>query len=244
MNSDISQAANFRTTHWSVVLRAADLTTPESKEALESLCRAYWYPLYVFVRRRGSDAEEAQDLTQEFFARFLETDSLQSVHPDRGRFRTFLLAAMKNFLAKEWRDANRLKRGGGQQFIAWDQFDPEERYRIEPASEEAQPDALFDCQWAHTLVARVLARLQIEMESEQLGERFVELKPFLQGDGAGSSYAQTAAKLGLSEPAVKSAIHRLRRRYAELIRAEISQTVASPAEVEEEIRHLVAALAA
>ena len=110
MNSDISQAANFRTTHWSVVLRAADLATPESKEALESLCRAYWYPLYVFVRRRGSDAEEAQDLTQEFFARFLETDSLQSVHPDRGRFRTFLLAALKNFLAKEWRDANRALR--------------------------------------------------------------------------------------------------------------------------------------
>lgn len=244
MNSDIGQAAQFRTTHWSVVLRAGDIAAPESAQALETLCRNYWYPLYVFVRRRGHDAEAAKDLTQEFFARFLEAGSLRDAQSDRGRFRTFLLAAMKNFLAKEWRDANRLKRGGGCEILAWDQFDPEERYRLEPPSGEATADALFDRRWAQTLVTRVLERLREEMDRERLGERFAALKPFLQGDASGGSYADAAAKLQLSEPAVKSAIHRLRRRYAELIREEIAQTVASPEEINDEVRHLISALAA
>ncbi len=244
MNSELGQAGQFRTTHWSVVLRAGDVAAPESAQALETLCRHYWYPLYVFVRRRGHDPEMARDLTQEFFARFLEAGSLRDAHADKGRFRTFLLASMKNFLAKEWRDANRLKRGGGQEILAWDQFDPEERYRLEPASDEADPDALFDRRWAQTLVTRVLERLRDEMEREQLGDRFAALKPFLQGDTSGGSYAEVAAKLQLSEPAVKSAIHRLRRRYAEMIREEIAQTVASEAEVNDEVRHLISALAA
>lgn len=233
----------FRTTHWSVVLRAADVATPESAQALETLCRHYWYPLYVFVRRRGYDPDEAKDLSQEFFARLLEAGSLRTLHPDKGRFRSFLLGSLKNFLAKEWRDANRLKRGGGQQIVAWDQFDPEDRYHLEPKV-EAAPEELFDRRWAQALVDGVLDRLQAEMEREQLGDRFQKLKPFLQGEAVGQSYAEVAAQLGLSEPAVKSAIHRLRRRYAELIREEVAQTVASPAEVEEEIRYLIRALAA
>jgi RNA polymerase sigma-70 factor (ECF subfamily) len=241
MNSEIGEGQNFRTTHWSVVLRAADHSTPESAQALEVLCRNYWYPLYVFVRRQGHGPDDAKDSTQEFFARFLAADSLRSAHPEKGRFRTYLLASIKNFLAKEWRDANRLKRGGGQEIIAWDQFDPEERYRLEPRGEEATPEALFDRRWAQTLVTNVLARLQKEMEQEQLGERFAILKPFLQG-GSAASYAETAARLALSEGALKSAIHRLRRRYAEIIREEIAQTVESPSEIEEEIRHLIKAL--
>ncbi|MCI0537468.1 MAG: sigma-70 family RNA polymerase sigma factor [Verrucomicrobiales bacterium] len=232
----------FCTTRWSVVLLAAERTTPESVQALESLCQLYWYPLYAFVRREGRGPEEAKDSIQEFFARFLAADSIQTAHPDKGRFRSFLLASMKNFLAKEWRDANRLKRGGGKEIIHWDQMEVEERYKLEPA--DAAPDALFDRRWAQTLVTNVLARLQEEMGRERLGERFAALKIFLQGDSTASSYADTGTKLGLSESAVKSAIHRLRRRYAELIREEISQTVAAPAEVAEEIRHLIRMLAA
>jgi len=243
MDDETRAAAAFRTTHWSVVLRAADVATPESAEALEALCRNYWYPLYVFVRRRGYSPDEAKDLSQEFFARLLESGSLGTPHPDKGRFRSFLLGALKNFLAKEWRDANRLKRGGGQKIIAWDQFDPEDRYHLEPQV-EAAPEELFDRRWAQALVNGVLDRLQAEMKREQLGERFRRLQPFLQGESAGQSYAEVATQLGLSEPAVKSAIHRLRRRYAELIREEVAQTVAAPEDVEGEIRYLIRALAA
>jgi RNA polymerase sigma-70 factor (ECF subfamily) len=243
MDDETGSPAEFRTTRWSVVLRAADVASPESAQALETLCRNYWYPLYVFVRRRGYSPDDAKDLSQEFFARLLEAGSLCTLHPDKGRFRSFLLGSLKNFLAKEWRDANRLKRGGGQQIIAWDQFDPEDRYHLEPKV-EATPEELFDRRWAQALVNGVLDRLQREMEQEQLGERFLRLKPFLQGESAGQSYAEVAAQLGLSAPAVKSAIHRLRRRYAELIREEVAHTVVSPAEVEDEIRYLIRALSA
>src|SRR5262245_45703391 len=234
-------ARQFRTTHWSVVLSAADLAAPDAAAALERLCRTYWYPLYAFVRREGRRPEDAKDLTQEFFFRLLQGGSLQSVHPAKGRFRSFLLASMKNFLAKDWRDANRLKRGGGCQFLPWDEFDPEERYRLEPA-DSATAEAVYDRYWAETLVNQVLKRLEAEMYEEQLTERFSALKPFLQGDSAGGAYAEAAVRLGLSEAAVKSAIHRLRKRYAELIREEISQTVASDGEVDGEIRHLISAL--
>jgi RNA polymerase sigma-70 factor (ECF subfamily) len=234
-------ARQFRTTHWSVVLSAADQAAPDAATALERLCRTYWYPLYAFVRREGRGAEDAKDLTQEFFFRFLDRESLRGVHPEKGRFRSFLLASMKNFLAKDWRDANRLKRGGGRQFRPWDEFDAEERYRLEPA-DDASADALYDRYWAETLVNQVLKRIEAEMHEERLAERFLVLKPFLQGDSAGGSYAEVAVRLGLSEAAVKSAIHRLHKRYAELIREEISQTVASDEEVDGEIRHLISAL--
>ncbi len=216
--------------------------TEGGRTALETLCRNYWYPLYAFVRRSGYGPDESGDLTQEFFARFLESDSLGGVHPDRGRFRSYLLAALKNFLAKEWRDANRLKRGGGKEIIAWDQFDPEERYHLEPVG-DVSPEVLFDRRWAHLLVARVLERLEAELVREGFAERFQMLAPFLQGAAEGLPYVEVGARLGLSEAAVKVAVFRLRRRYGELIREEIAATVSSPDEVQAELHHLIEILA-
>ena len=244
-NASVSQflgggPRDFRTTHWSLVLHAAG-SSERSHHALETLCRQYWTPLYAFVRRRGYEEHHAQDLTQEFFSRFLAANSLDSVAPDRGRFRTFLLAALKNFLANEWRDANRQKRGGGQELISIDEFAEEESH-YEP-SQAAEPDTVFDRCWAETVVAAALSRLSKEMENDGLQARFQNLKVFLQGDGSGLSYAEAAQRAGLSEPATKTAIFRMRRRYGELIRDEIAQTVDSPEEVEAEIQHLVAVLA-
>ncbi len=232
---------DFRTTHWSVVLNAAG-STEQARSALEKLCRNYWHPLYAFVRRRSHAEHQAQDLTQEFFARFLATNSLESVVPERGRFRTFLLAALKNFLANEWRDANRQKRGGGKEFISLDEFTEEEGRHHEP-SQAAEPDAVFDRRWAEAVVATALSRLGKEMESDGIQQRFNALKVFLQGDGGGFSYAEAAQRVGLSEPATKTAIFRMRRRYGELIREEIAQTVDSAEEVEAEIQHLITVLA-
>jgi RNA polymerase sigma factor (sigma-70 family) len=212
-----------------------------SQAALERLCRGYWPPLYSFIRRRGHSEHEAQDLTQEFFSRFLAADSLQSVSPDKGRFRTFLLAAVKNFLASEWRDANRLKRGGGHEFISYDEFSTEEGGHVEPSS-SVEPDLLFDMRWARALLAASVARLEKEMAREGLESRCAALKPFLQGDAG--SYAEASAQTGLSEAAVTSAIFRMRRRYAQILREEVSQTVDSPEEVEAEIRHLISVLSA
>jgi RNA polymerase sigma factor (sigma-70 family) len=231
----------FRTTRWSAVLRAAHGTSRDSAEALETLCRTYWYPLYAFVRRSGRTPEQAEDITQEFFSRLVSGKDLAQVSPDKGRFRSFLLGALKNLLANEWRDANRIKRGGGREIVAWDHLEAEERYNLEPAG-DATPEAFFDRGWAQTVVAQVLARLEAEMTQDGLADRFALLGPFLNAESAGG-YGEVPARLGLSEGAVKTAVHRMRRRYAELIREEISQTVASPDEVEAEIRHLVAAFA-
>ena len=234
-------ARDFRTTHWSVVLEAGGAGA-SARSALETLCRNYWYPLYVFVRRRGYDTHQAQDLTQEFFARLLASESLKTAQPERGRFRTFLLGALKNFLANDWRDARRLKRGGGAEFLSWDALDSERRYALEPTDGEA-PETLFDRRWAQAVVTAALERLEAEMRREGTGERCVALKSFLQGGGDAESYAATGERLGLSVPATKSAIFRMRRRYGELIREEIAQTVGSPEEVEAEIQHLIALLA-
>ena len=234
-------ARSFHTTHWSVVLEAGG-SDGSARTALETLCRNYWYPLYAFVRRRGYDTHQAQDLTQEFFTRLLASESLKTAQPERGRFRTFLLGALKNFLANDWRDAHRLKRGGGAEFLSWDELDPERRYALEPA-DRASAESLFDRRWAQAVVSGALARLEAELRREGTAERFVALKVFLQGDGEADSYASAAARLGLSEAATKSAIFRMRRRYGELIREEIAQTVATPAEVEAEIQYLIALLA-
>jgi RNA polymerase sigma-70 factor (ECF subfamily) len=224
-----------------MVLRAGN-ATEESRGALERLCRAYWYPLYVFVRRRGYDAHAAQDLTQGFFLRLIADESLSTVCPEKGRFRTFLLASMKHFLANDWRDSQRLKRGGGVEIIGWEAFDPEERYRHEPR-DFRDPDAEFDRRWAQTLVTTALGRLESEMVREGNEPRFKALKCFLQGGGAATTYAEAARALGIEEPAVKSAIFRMRRRYGEIIRDEISETVDNAADVEDEIRYLIAILA-
>lgn len=235
-------AQGFHTTHWSVVLEAGG-GGESARTALETLCRGYWYPLYVFVRRRGHGEAEAQDLTQEFFSRLLASESLRTAQPERGKFRTFLLGALKNFLANDWRDTHRLKRGGGVEFLSWDELDPERRYALEPA-DGAPAESLYDRRWAQMVVSGALVRLEAEMRREGTAERFAALKVFLQGDGGTDSYASAAARLGLSEAATKSAIFRMRRRYGELIREEIAQTVATPAEVEAEIQHLIALLAA
>ncbi|MBP7951375.1 MAG: sigma-70 family RNA polymerase sigma factor [Verrucomicrobiales bacterium] len=230
----------FLTTRWSVVLQAGG-TGAAAESALERLCRHYWYPLYVFVRRRGYAAAEAQDLTQEFFARLLAGETLQTADPEKGRFRSFLLSVMKHFLINVWRDANRQKRGGGREILSWDGLEAEERFQSEPATDDDET-ATFDRRWARAVVTAALERIRTEMERNGEGERFAILQEFLQGD-AGESYAGAAQALRLSEPAVKSAIFRMRRRYGQYIREEIMQTVAAPDQVDDEIRHLISVIA-
>lgn len=230
----------FRTTHWSIVIEAAG-NTDGGRQALETLCRSYWRPLYAFVRQRGFAPAEAEDLTQEFFSRLLASGGLAEANPARGRFRSFLLGSLKHFLANEWDKSRRLKRGGGVEFLDWDALDAEARGHFEPGVSD--DETVFDRAWAETLVGEVMARLRAEVERDSGAERFDALKPFLVNDSP-ARYAEVAARLGLSEPAVKSAIHRLRRRYAELLRSAVANTVPSSADVDDEIRHLFAALAA
>lgn len=234
------QARDFRTTHWSLVLEAGTVTA-DGRSALETLCRQYWFPLHAFVRRRGFEPAEAEDLTQEFFTRLLASEGFAAASPERGRFRSFLLGSLKNFLANEWDKSRRLKRGGHLEFLDWDALEPEARGRLEPAGPGGDETA-FDREWAEALVQGVLARLRIEVEGDSGPERFTELKPFLVTE-APASYAEAGVRLGLSEGAVKSAIFRLRRRYAELLRAAVADTVGADADVDDEIRHLFASLA-
>ncbi|MBI2925062.1 MAG: RNA polymerase sigma factor [Verrucomicrobia bacterium] len=229
----------FATTHWSVVLAAGDSTIPGAREALEKLCRAYWYPLYAYVRRRGHHVHEAQDLTQEFFARFLESHALRHVSREKGRFRAFLLAAMNHFLANEWKRGQTLKRGGVVSIISLDETTAEERYRLEPAT-ELTPEIIYERRWALTLLDQVLEQLREEQVAAGNGALFDELRIFLSDAKGAMSYTEAAAKTGLSEAAARQAVRRLRQRYRELLRAEIAHTVSSPQEIDEEIRHLFA----
>ena len=231
----------FATTHWSVVLAAGQQALPQAAEALENLCRAYWYPLYAFVRRRGYSPEDAQDLTQGFLASLLSTPALGSVHPTKGRFRSFLLASLNHFLANEWDKARTLKRGGGQPAISLDTA--ETRYRAEP-SENMSPDRIFERQWALTLLAQVTAHLRDDYHAAGKGPLFDALQIYLSGDKGLPPYRETADKLGVSLDALKKAVERLRQRYGELLRQEIAQTVSGPGEVDEEIRYLRTVLGA
>jgi len=230
---------SFTTTHWSLVLAAGHGSRPDAGAALATLCEAYWYPLYYYVRRRGYRAEEAQDLTQEFFAKLLEKGSLKVADPDRGRFRSFLLAALNHFLANEWDRARAKKRGG--KVLSLDIEGAESRYSLEPA-DDLTAEKLFERRWAMTLLDLVLARLREEFAREDRERVFERLKGFLGGAAADAPYRQAAADLGMTEAAVKMAVHRLRRQYRRLLRAQIAQTVASPEEIDDEIRHLFAAL--
>jgi RNA polymerase sigma factor (sigma-70 family) len=241
LNSPIGGGGRFATTHWSVVLEAGHESSPQSKAALEQLCRAYWYPLYTFIRRQGRGPEEAQDLTQEFFAHLLASDSFGRADPAKGRFRSFLLGALKHFLVNEWQREHRLKRGGGCLFLSLDEVDAETRLALEP-TDELTPEMAYERRWAEAVLAQVLERLQGEFAAAGQEARFAGLKVFLLAGQEPASYAEVAVPLGLSEAAVKSAIHRMRQRYGDLIRAEIAQTLASPAEVEDELRHLLAVL--
>lgn len=227
----------FATTHWSMVVRAGDSRSPEAAAAMERLCQTYWYPLYVFVRRKGHSHEDASDLTQAFFARFLEKGYLKTVDQTLGKFRTFLLTSMSHFLANEWDKSQAQKRGGGQRIISFDDTRAEERYRLEPV-EHTTPETLFERRWAEAVVGVALDRLAEETEPQ----RFEVLKRFLLEDKGTVSYDEGAAALGMSVAAVTSAIHRLRARFSALLVAEVSNTVSAPEIVEPELRHLLAAL--
>jgi RNA polymerase sigma-70 factor (ECF subfamily) len=233
-------AGNFATTRWTLVRAAQDGAAPEARAALADLCAAYWYPLYAFIRRQGHDAEQSRDLTQELFARLLEKNGLAGVDRSKGRFRSFLLAACQHFLSNARDRARAQKRGGGRQLLPIDLAAGEQRYGCDPGHDET-PERLFDRRWAMALLEQVLARLRQEHEDAGKGRLFAALKDHLTGEG-GPSHAELAAELGLSAGAVKVAVHRLRRRYRELLRDEIAHTVTGPAEVEDEVRDLFAAL--
>jgi RNA polymerase sigma-70 factor (ECF subfamily) len=227
----------FATTHWTVVLAAGRRTTPQSDHALEELCQVYWYPLYAYVRRHGHSKEDAEDLTQGFFARFLKRNYLEGLTSEKGRFRAFLLAALKHFLSNERDRAMCQKRGGGETVLSLDWQDAETRYQIEPA-DNLSPDKLYDRAWAIMLLEKVIARLRDESAAEGKATLFEHLKPFLMVGKGAIPYAQAAADLGLNEGAARVAVHRLRRRYRELLREEIAQTLSDPAMLEEELHAL------
>jgi len=223
------------------VLRAGTTDSASAAPALEQLCRTYWYPLYAFVRRKGHSPHDAQDLTQAFFARLLEKNYVAQADRERGRFRTFLLAALTHFLADEWDKARRLKRGGGREVISFDAASAEERYRLEPI-DQLDAAKLYERRWVTTLFDQVLARLEKEFRDSGKRGLFDQLKGSLLAEEPALSYAAVGAQLSLTESAVKQAVHRMRRRYGELFREEIAQTVAGPGEVEEELKHLFAVL--
>jgi RNA polymerase sigma factor (sigma-70 family) len=237
MPTEPEKSSSFATTRWSMVLAAGQRSLPSSEKALASLCETYWYPLYAFMRRRGIDVERAQDLTQEFFARVLEKNILAGVQPEWGRFRAFLLTALKNFLVNEWERGQSQKRGGGKMALSLDFAAGEKRFCQEP-SHTWTPERLFARQWALTLLEQVLAQLRQEFAKAGKEKHFDILKPFLAGDRTGISLADAGKELGLSEGAAKVAAHRLRKRYRELLREEVAETLADGEEVEEEIRWL------
>ena len=232
----------FATTRWSVVIAAAaDTSSSGAGEALATLCETYWFPLYGYLRNRGHDAEDAQDLTQAFFARLLEKHVISQADPARGRFRSFLLASLKHFAANERERSSAGKRGGGIPAISLGVADAEGRYQLEASSSET-PDRIFDRHWASTLLARALSRLEADTLEAGKRQLFEALKIYLTGDQQELTYAETATRLGMSEGAVKVAVHRLRRKFRDLVRDEIAQTVAAPEDVDDELRHLWSAV--
>jgi DNA-directed RNA polymerase specialized sigma24 family protein len=234
-------ARQFVTTQWSAVLAAGDSSAPGCDAALEKLCRAYWYPLYAHIRRAGQSPDDAKDSTQDFLAWILSNKHLRVADPDRGKFRSFLLSRLKHFLWDARKKANAQKRGGGQVVISLDAGTAEERFGLEPATDQT-PEKNFDHQWGLSVIEQTVERLRQEYIAVDRKDLFDELKQFQPGDETTHSYSEVAARLGLSESAVKSAIWRLRQRHRELLREEIAQTVATPAEVEEEIRYLISVL--
>lgn len=230
----------FLTTRWSLILAAGAGDTDEARQALATLCEAYWYPVYAYIRRKTSGRERAQDLAQDFFVRLLEKDFFGQAQPERGRFRAFLLASVRHFLVNEYHRGRARKRGGGHVPVSLDFRAAERRYALEPADRRS-PEVLFERQWALALVETTLARLKDEMGRFGGEARFERLKGFLTGESRGH-YADAARGLGMSEGAVKVAVHRLRRRFASLLREAVTDTVKSPEEVDAEIRHLFSIL--
>jgi RNA polymerase sigma factor (sigma-70 family) len=229
------------TTHWTMVLEAGSPQSPRYRQALETLCRTYWFPLYAYLRRRGYDSHQAEDYTQGFFASLLEKQGLHRADPALGKFRSFLLGSLKHFIADEWDRAQAKKRGGGKRSLALNIEDAETRYALEPAH-TLSPEKLFERSWALTVLKQAMARLRTECIEAGKGHLFEHLKSYLQADDASPPYAGIAAELDMTEGAIRLAVHRLRQRYRELVRQEIAQTVAGPEQVDEEIRHLFAVL--
>ena len=240
--SEASRQPAFVTTHWSVVLSAGSVETPRARAALETLCRTYWYPLYAYARRRGFSPEDAQDVTQEFFARLLEHNWVAKAERSKGRFRSFLLMAMNRFLAKEWRKAKAQKRGGEMRVEPLALETAETRYAAEPAS-TADPELEFERRWALTLLDQVLRHLREEYDQQGHAAQFDALAPALLGSRETQPYAILAGELGLTEGTVRVAVSRLRQRYRERLKEEIANTVALPEDVDEELRHLFRVLA-
>lgn len=239
--------AAFATTRWSLVLAAGEGSAAEgggegARRALGELYEAYWYPLYAHVRRQGHGPEAARDFVQDLFVRFLANEQLAHVTPDRGRFRSYLLASVNHLLAGDWQRRMRQKRGGGVVHVALDALAAEDRYRFEPA-EDRSPEALFDRRWAVAVLERVFQGMASEWKAAGKGAVFEALRPFVTGDG-GDGYGPVAAGLGMSDGAARITVHRLRQQYRERLRAEIAQTLADPAGVDDELRHLLAALRA
>jgi RNA polymerase sigma factor (sigma-70 family) len=228
----------FTTTHWSVVLAAGQQKSPQAAEALERLCRTYWRPLYVYVRRRGYGPEDAQDLTQQFFALFLENERFGLADPDRGKFRTFLLKSVQHFLSDEWKRVHRAKRGGGFVSIPLDSQAAEDGCAVE-LTEALTPERAYERRWAMTLLEWVLGALREEYVQAGKGPLFEALEDFLWGPDTSISHARIAEKLGMTEGAIRVAVHRLREHYRDRLRTEVAQTVGNPAEVDEELRHLI-----
>jgi RNA polymerase sigma factor (sigma-70 family) len=231
--------SQFPTTRWTLVVAAGDPRRKDARSALVSLCENYWYPLYAYLRRRGYQADPAQDLTQEFFIRVLEGQYLDRADPEKGRFRSFLLTSLKFFVADE-EDRQRARKRGGGQLVPFEFSSGEERYQREPAHDET-PERIFERRWALSVLDRVVEKLRDEFVQHGRLEHFERLKIFLLGQ-SDAPYAALALEMNTSEGALKVAIHRLRKRYRELLRQEIADTVADPAEVESELRYLAAAL--
>jgi RNA polymerase sigma-70 factor (ECF subfamily) len=230
----------FATTHWTVVLAAGRRSTPQSDHALEELCRTYWFPLYAYVRRRGYAKADAEDLVQAFFARFLARNYLEGLSAERGRFRAFLLASLKHFLANEWDKSQRQKRGGGATILSLDWQTADTQFQI-AATGEPSPDKAFDREWALALLAKVIERLQAECVADGKAKLFDQLKIFLAAGKSETAQAEIAKALGMEEGAVRVAVHRLRKRYRVLLREEIAQTLSEPTMVDEEMRALFGA---
>jgi RNA polymerase sigma factor (sigma-70 family) len=233
----------FATTRWSVVLAAGHGDSSHARDALGHLCQSYWYPLYAYARRRGHSPHDAQDLTQEFFARLLHGRWVAQADRKRGRFRTFLLSAMQHFLANEWNRAHAQKRGGQQPIASLDETSAEQRYQLEPA-DTSTPETLFERGWALALLNDVLQRLEEEYCREGKRDWMEVMRPALTAERSSIAYEEIARKLGMEEPAARVAVHRLRQRYRRMIETEVASTVASPDEVKEEMRHLFQALTA
>ena len=231
--------AKFATTQWSQVLAARDPTDTESQRALASLCEAYWYPLYAFVRSQGHDPDESRDLTQAYFAYLLEKNILKDVDPSAGRFRSFLLASLKHYVSNERRKQSALKRGGGTRTISLDTEDAEKRYGMEPV-EQRTPEQVYEHRWALTVLQRAVERLETEWAEGERRKQFEHLKSHLTGQEPRIPFREVASELGMTEVAVRGAMYRLRQRFGQLIRAEIAETVANPDEVDDEVRHLLA----